>query len=384
MDTITRFSPLEIPTIVKAHYRTSPKVPVNFIAEPSTVKSEGCLQVSKELAQEENREFFEWNRKSLEEKEQVLKEPEKYFVFADLRASETDIGELRLQDMRNGEDYITFKYNVLFRAVSHENAKGILFFDEMNLAPNMIKAQFYKILNDGAVGDIPISRGVLCISAGNEAEHSRGITEDPVPLVLRRGNYFLRPLTQEEYTDYAVKTGHHQWVLGYLGFQPNDVHNIAYDLPEGVGQPCPRTWTRLSALLKGNKNLTLEQIRMFATGLVGQGVATKFSAYVKSAKEIRIEDILAKPERINEFDNEDNLSLMYAIISGVVEKVREDKKYLTPAFKIATHMNRPEFGAYLLRQAKQVNSKQFSKSIQEEDKQVVDALVERYAKYIIE
>ena len=276
MDTITRYSPLEIPKIIKAHYKA--RVPCNFVAEPSTVKLEGTMQTAKALSAEEGREYLEWNRATMQEKAEAVANPEKFFVFADVRASETDIGELRLQDMRNGESYITFKYNILFEALSKEGAKGILFFDEMNLAPNMIKAQFYKIINDGAIGDIPLSKGVLCVSAGNEAEHSRGVTDDAVPLVLRRGNYFLRPLSAEEYTEFAVKAGQHEWITGYLGFQPNDVHNIAYDLPDGVGQPCPRTWTRLSQVLRANPECETEDVQMFATGLVGQGVAKKFTA----------------------------------------------------------------------------------------------------------
>ena len=210
MDTVVRYSPLDVPAIAWAHWRGG-KEAWNLKAEPSTVKSDFTKQVSQDIAVSEKqfgktepRVWIEWNKASIEGKTDVVLNPGKYFVFADIRASETDIGELRLQDMRTAENYITFKYNILFVALSRPESMGILFFDEMNLAPNMIKAQFYKIINDKAVGDIPLSEDVMCVSAGNEAEHSRGVTEDPVPLVLRRANYFLRPLTAEEYTDYAV------------------------------------------------------------------------------------------------------------------------------------------------------------------------------------
>lgn len=395
IDTTVRFSPLDIPKIVKAHWNAKPKEPAHFIGEPSTVKSEGVKQEAKRLAEsikvkgidgvERPLKFFEWNRASLEDKKSVVTNPGEVFIFADLRASETDIGELRLQDMKNGENFITFKYNILFEALSQPNATGILFFDEMNLAPNMIKAQFYKIINDRAVGDIPISDGVLCLSAGNEAEHSRGVTEDPVPLVLRRGNYFLNPLTAEEYTDYAAEVGQHKYIIGYLGFKPGDVHKILYDLPDSVGQPCPRSWTKMSNLLINNPKLDVEDIKMLATGVVGQGVATMFAAYVKSAKDIDLDAIIKNPKLIKQHENDEDLSILYAIISGVVDRFRTDKKVLQPAFEIALELERPEFGAYLLRNMKATDKTAFMKAGSNDkamDQSVIQRAVERYAKFI--
>lgn len=372
---------MKIWDIVRAHWRAKPKVPVHFIAEPSTVKSEGVRQCSIEIAEQTGKQFLEWNRCNLEQKKNVVANPAQFFIFADLRASETDIGELRLQNMSNGENFITFKYNILFEALSQKEAMGVLFFDEMNLASNMIKAQFYKIINDRAVGDIPLSENVLCVSAGNEAEHSRAVTEDPVPLVLRRGNYFLRPLTGDEYTDFAARTGMHEWILGYLGFQPNDVHVVSYDLPDSTGQPCPRTWSMLNRVIEGSKNMSVDDLQMLSTGIVGQGVATKFVAYVKSAKKVDLNSILMNPESVQNFEKDEDPSIMYAIISGVVEKWRSDAKMLKPAFLVGYHLQRPEFGAFLLRALKNANTSKFRKAASEMDADVMDKVVERYAKF---
>jgi hypothetical protein len=384
IDTVVRWSPLDIPKIIRAHYRA--KVPVNFIAEPSTVKSEGTLQAAKQLAEEEGREFFEWNRGSMEQKKKVIANPEKYFVFADLRASETDIGELRLQDLKNGEEFISFKYNILFAAMSSDTARGILFFDEMNLAPNMIKAQFYKIINDKAIGDIPISSSVLCVSAGNEAEHSRGVTEDPVPLVLRRGNYHLRPLKAEEYVEYAAGANHHKYVIGYLGFQPQDAHNIAYDLPDSVGQPCPRTWTKQSDILNANPKMSLMDIEMTATGMLGQGVAKKFAAFVKSAQNIDLKNILENPNMIEKYEKDEDVSLIYAIMSGVVDEFKNTKKrdeVLTAICKIALYFKRSEYGAFMLRNAKLAVGKEgFEKAVIQMDDKIFTKVSDRYGKYV--
>lgn len=386
MDTVLRWSPLDIPTIVRAHWNAKPKEPFQLIGEPSTVKSAMIYQEAKRLAEESKRFFLDWNRSPYEAKQDAVVNPANYFVFADLRASETDIGELRLQDMNREQPYITFKYNVLFGALSGESAMGILFLDEMNLAPNMIKAQFYKIINDRCIGDIPLADGVLVVSAGNESEHARGVTEDPVPLVLRRGNYFIRPLTDEEFSEYAVRTEHHPLVVGYLGFQPQDVHQIRYDVPESVGQPCARTWTKLSNILKANRFGEEDTVKMIATGLVGQAAATKFYAYVKSARKVDIDSILRNPELIKEYEkNPEDLSLIYALITGVVERFRHEPKVIRPAFEVSLFISRVELGTYMLRSLRAVNEKSFKKCAVDNDivpPELMNRMVERYAKFL--
>ena len=387
---LERYSPLMIPRLMRAHYRAKPKEPLHLSGEPSTVKSAFAYQESQEIAKDEQREFFDWNRESLERKQWALANPEKVYIFADVRASETDIGELRLQDIKSSDEYITFKYNLLFKVLSNAQAKGTLFLDEMNLAPNMIKAQFYKLVNDRCIGDIPLSEGVLVMSAGNEAEHARGVTEDPIPLVLRRANYFIRPLSAEEYVDWANTVGHHQFVTGYLGFQPGDIHKIEYDVQEGSGQPCARTWTKLSNILTNNREIEKdeEMVRMVANGLVGKGVATKFHAYIKAAKKVDLDSIIKNPKLISAYeDDESNISLVYAIIAGVVDKFRTDKKVLKPAFEMSLHIRRTELGAYMLRALKNADEKAFFKAGGSDkivDDDTAKAVVQRYAKFMFD
>jgi hypothetical protein len=292
-----------------------------------------------------------------------------------------------LQDLKSDSDYITFKYNILFVALKNNEAHGILFFDEMNLAPNMVKAQFYKIINDHCVGDIPLSDGVLCVSAGNESEHARGVTEDPVPLVLRRGNYFIRPPTAEEFLDFAVKTEHHPYVTGYIAFAGHNVHNIKYDLPDSVGQPCVRGWTKVSNVLNSNPKMSNDQIEMIATGFIGQAVAMEFSAYVQTAKKVDLDSLLKNPKLIEQYDGDKDLSIMYAIITGVVERFRADKKVMKPAFEMLLYLQRAELGAYLMRQLKNLDEGKFLKAGMNEkliDAALADKVVQKYGKYLFQ
>ena len=386
---------MRIPRIVRWHWNSSPKVSLNLIGPPSTVKSTFAALESARIAKEEGDKWFDWNRHAEAEKMAVTENPEGYHIFADIRALETDLGEQRLQDMMNGKDYITYKYALLFKAMSHPKAKGVLFFDEFNLAPNMLKQQFFKVVNDHSIGDIPISDGVLCMMAGNEAEQSRGVTEDPVPLVLRRGNYFIRPLNDQEFLDWFIAEGGHEYIVGYLKFKPDDVFRLEYDLPESVSQPCPRMWSFLSNLLKSNPHLSphpeegeaWSAVGMLAVGCIGPASARQFEAYVQSAQKVDLDALLRNPALIKQYeDNQRELSLVYAVIASVVERFRRDHKVIKPAFEMAMHLKRDSLGAFLLRSLKQVAGEDEFKKIGADDKMLpVETLrpaLDRYAKFV--
>jgi hypothetical protein len=383
VDTIVRYSPLKIPYIVR--FQWNAKESFSLRGEPATVKSTFVADVAQELAVENHREFFDWNGSHIEEKQQVFTKPGDYFILADVRASETDIGEMRLQDIKSSDEYITYKYGLLFATMSNPDAMGILFLDEMNLAPQMIKAQFYKLVNDHCIGDIPLSKDILVAIAGNEVQHAHGASKDPVPLVTRRANYFIKPLSDEEFNTYAVKSGHHVLITGYLAFAPQDTHALKYDLPDEVGQACPRTWTKLSRVLKENPRMSEEDMEMVACAYVGQAAGRQFMAYARVARKVDIDSVIKRPELIKEFEKE--VSMAYALCAGVVERFRNDKKVIGPAIEMSIHVGRPELGAFLIRSMKSLDPTGFMRLNFDEkkvSKDILERFAKRYEKYLLD
>ena len=145
-------------------------------------------------------------------------------------------------------------------------------------------------------------------------------------------------------------------------------------------------WTKLDSVLRANPKLSMDDVEMVATGLIGQGTAKRFTAFARSAKKIDLDALLRKPELIREYEeNTQEISLVYAIIAGVVDRWRNEKKVIKPAFEMALFFIRPEFGAFMLRSMKSVDEKAFMKA-GSDGKLIDDALmkkvVERYAKFI--
>lgn len=387
-DNIIRESPKAIRKFVRFHWRTTPKEAMHLVGEPSTVKSTFVEWESVQIAAELGREFLNWNQAPMEKKLDSLEHPERYFILCDLRAAETEVSENRLQDMQNGKSYITYKYALIFEVMSKADAMGILFLDELNNAPNMTKMQYYKLINDRAIGDLPLGKGILVISAGNETEHAMGVTEDPVPLVLRRANYFIRPPNQDEFLDYAVQAGLHQWVIGYGGLAPQDVHNVKYDLVNPVGQPCSRTWTKLSNVLNSNPDMPMGKlgteevgVRAVAYAYLG-AVGEKFCAYVETARKVNIDQIIANPKLVTEL--KDELSLLYAVTTGVIEKYRTSagkrKDEVTDAALEISLLIREEMGVFMMRQIKALDGTTWNRKVVSHPKFKGD-FTKKYAKY---
>ena len=149
---IPKFSLANIPLIVRAHYneRQLPSS-ADFIAEPSVPVINCVLAEAKLIAVEEKREFIEWNNASIELKREVLKNPEKYFVFGNIRVPDVDVSEL------NHEIFIVEYPNIL-DALSGEMSKGILLLDGLAICGNMVRRAFYDLIIHRS---IPGSAGIL-------------------------------------------------------------------------------------------------------------------------------------------------------------------------------------------------------------------------------
>lgn len=83
------------------------------------------------------------------------------------------------------KDGITF-YNLPAGLPHDASAKGILFLDELNSAPQQTQAALYQLVLDRRVGDYVLPENVHVIAAGNRSE-DRGITHRmPDPLIKDR------------------------------------------------------------------------------------------------------------------------------------------------------------------------------------------------------
>lgn len=160
---------------------------------------------------------------------------------------------------------------------------NIYFFDELNLATQATQAAFYRLILEGKLDTIDISRAAR-IAAGNRKEDVSTIKAMPMPLTTRFEIYYIKA-EAKSWLDWARKNDIDENVIGYIEEHPGQIFCTNKTKPD-VAKATPRSWTRVSQLLKVGLN-TKEDI----AGSIGFDPANKFLAYMAKKPERKIPNL---------------------------------------------------------------------------------------------
>ena len=174
---------------------------------------------------------------------------------------------------------------------SDPDDNSILFLDELNSAAPATQAAAYQLILNRRVGTYILPKGVSIVAAGNR-EADKGVTyRMPAPLA----NRFLHLELKHDFDDWlnwATANKVHEQVVGYLGFAKQDLYDFD---PKSSSRSfaTPRSWAFVSDLLTDD-DLPENTLTDLVAGAVGEGLAVKFMAHRKVAKQMpNPEDILS-------------------------------------------------------------------------------------------
>ena len=352
-----------------------------FIAGTTGIgKSCTVRKVSKRIAtNDEEREFLEWNELTSEEKRELRDSKEKReqsFLLIDMRISQMDPTDLRGLPNLNGEDFVEWNPPLSFSVLSKEGVRGVLFFDEINLAPPSVQSAAYQIILDKAIGQISLNKNLCIIGAGNRVEDRANVFEMAAPLKNRFTHVGLKVPSVEDWSIWATENDIDNRIVGYLNFKRShlmvDISKIGNSRSGAF--PTPRSWEYCSNVIDGLEDLdTLEQ---FVSSCVGDGVAVEFKSFLKLKKDIDLMDVMDNPEKVKEM----SLDLKWCLISAVADRYASHPEDLSKALNVAKHLE-ADFGATLLRMIKRSNEKHFMKNVQDCDEW--EEIAKEYKKYIL-
>ena len=202
------------------------------------------------------------------------------------------------------------------------DSTAILFLDELNSAAPATQAAAFQLVLNRRVGTYKLPKGVAIVAAGNR-ETDKGVTyRMPSPLANRFVHLELRT-DFEDWHQWAVNNRIHEQVVGYIGFAKGDLYDFD---PKSASKSfaTPRSWSFVSDLL-GDDDLPENTLTDLVSGAIGEGLAIKFMAHRKVAKQMpKPEDILSgKVEKVNIKE----ISAMYSLaISLCYELQTADQK----------------------------------------------------------
>jgi ATPase family associated with various cellular activities (AAA) len=125
-----------------------------------------------------------------------------------------------------------------------QSGKGILFLDEINMAPPAMQGMAQQLILDRRVGSYTVPDGWFIWAAGNRKEDRAGVFDMPAPLA----NRFLHLQVEvdfESFKTYALTQKVHEQIVAFLSFRPSLLHKID---PQQPAWCSPRSWMMASTL----------------------------------------------------------------------------------------------------------------------------------------
>jgi MoxR-like ATPase len=182
----------------------------------------------------------------------------------DLRLSQLAPTDLRGLPVADHERGISRWYPPEFLP---REGRGVLFLDEINMAPPSLQGIAQQLILDRRVGSCRVPEGWFIWAAGNRKEDLASVFDMPAPLANRFIHLEVGP-DLESFKRYALAAALAPDVVAFLAFRPHLLHALD---PVNPNWPSPRSWAMASRL---------HQAGLSVGPAVGPAAAAEFEAFV--------------------------------------------------------------------------------------------------------
>jgi MoxR-like ATPase len=146
--------------------------------------------------------------------------------------------------------------------------RGILFLDELNMAPPAMQGVAQQLILDRRVGSYQLPEGWFVWAAGNRKEDRASVFDMPAPLANRFVHLEATP-DFDSFKAYALKTNVAERIIAFLAFRTTLLHKLN---PHHPAWPSPRSWVMASQLYQAGLDIS---------PVVGVDAAAEFYAYTE-------------------------------------------------------------------------------------------------------
>jgi hypothetical protein len=168
----------------------------------------------------------------------------------------------------------------------------ILFLDEISAAKPLVQVALQMLILDRKVGNANLHPNVRIVCAGNRKEDRAGANELGTALRSRmiHFNYLSDP---DQWLQYAFNNDFDPRILSFISYNKDNIRNFDPDSDDHTFA-CPRTWEKLSNLIKPYQDLNA--IDALIEGTIGARMTVQFQVFAKHFMDLpSIADIVADP-----------------------------------------------------------------------------------------
>jgi hypothetical protein len=368
----------EYATILELCYTA--KQPLFIQGGPGVGKSEIPRQVFSEIAKRDKLEFVEWDKCSNEKKANLFVNPDKYFVFCDQRLSQmdtTDLGGLPMPS--EAKDRLLKIPQAWIVYFCDQKSNGVIFFDEINLAPPVVTGSAYQIILDRSMSDMKLSDNVYVMAAGNRSEDQAFTHQMPLPLRDRFNEIEIRP-DKKSWVSWASKNGVNPHLIAFINWKESYLYKV--DQNASNKSVTPRGIVRASHLL-GDLNFlgsvsNTKKARLYLDISVGEGFSQEFMAYIKYYKKLKWDTIYKNPkEALAKLERNE----IFAVTGGLIEHYMGTKYSTDQIINVIKYLG-SEFSIMTLRMIKDTDEAKFMK-VALKNKTFISEITDDIKKYLL-
>ncbi len=287
---------------------------VLLLGGPGIGKTTAVEEAARELASSAGREFIEY---SDDQADEILREPERYFVFHSLPLVGVEPVDLtgHPRPVNGMVSYLPLKW-----AAVMSRCPGMLFLDDFldTQRPDVMSAA-YNITLKLRVGYVYLHPGVQVVAASNTPEFSSLSQLMPAPLANRLLILQMDPPTVEEWAEWMDRQHGEGWDRRVLAFLRRFGEEYLFRPPKETetiaGFASPRSWSALALLLPRMK------MGEWMAGLVGPELAQKFRAFL--GLKVDLEQLLADPGSFSKLTVDEKYIACLMLAAALTKKGRE-------------------------------------------------------------
>ena len=170
-----------------------------------------------------------------------------------------------------------------------DGKKTILLLDEITSCSKRVQVAAYQLILDRRIGQYHLPEGTFVIALGNREDDDGVYIRLADPLADRFEIHYIEADFESWKYDYALKNDVHPAVISFLTFKPSALHNQQADV-DNMRFSTPRSWVRVSDIMKFDDDVEKPVIRHKIIGNVGETVGREFIEYCRKHREMVTSD----------------------------------------------------------------------------------------------
>ena len=230
-------------------------------------------------------------------KSDVIKQftKEAKLLLSDVRLTTLDAPDLRGLQWVNEANGTTVSYRPEFFP-NKDSAPGVVFLDELTAAEPRMQATAYQLVLDRRIGPHALPDSWMVIGAGNRPEDG-AISYKMGSALADRFCHIVVEANPQDWIIWAQNNEIHPTVLSFIRVKPDYLCSVmGQDQKGNLISPSPRSWAKVSQVMKGVGNKKSQQILI--NGIVGESAGIEFKHITEEIEELPSMDDLFKHQNM--------------------------------------------------------------------------------------